>query len=414
MKLSKTLLFVSIAVGLTAGNLLLIKIPTPISKVFAAEDHDDEHGKENHQDEDKNKAVHSEENHQIQNKEAEDHDEAGVVKLSPEQIRVAGIKVTKLTLSRVADTFSAAGEVKLNDYRTVKVTPRISAQIIKRLVRLGDEVEPGQPLVILSSVEMAQAEGELLVADREWRRVKSLGRKVVSEKRYTEARVTRDLASAKVHAYGMSKLEIDNLLNAKNNVSADGTFSLISTIKGRVLMDDFVIGERVEPGRELMVIADESIMWTEAHVRPADAARISSGNSATLETGGKVYPAIVSQIHHTLDETTRTLAVRLDVENKDDHLHPGMFVNVRIQTNTVNQALSVPEDAVLRSPDGDWQVLVQQDEAGEFKAVEVELEYVSDGNAVISGIAPGTSVVTQGAFFVQSELAKSGFDIHNH
>jgi len=342
------------------------------------------------------------------------HEESGAAYLTPEQLKTAGIEVTRLTLGNVAGTLTAPGEVILNDYRTVKITPRIAAQIIERHARLGDNVEQGQPLVTLSSVEMAQAEGKLLVADREWRRVKSLGRKVVSEKRYTEARVNRDQASAKVHAYGMSHDEITSLLDAKSKISADGTFSLVATLKGRILMDDFVIGERVEPGRELMVIADESVMWVEARVRPADAARISSGNPATIKIGNKIFQAKVSQIHHTLDETTRTLAVRLDVENVDDKLHPGMFVNVRIQTNTVIQALSVPESAVLRSPDGDWQVLVQQDEPGEFKAVEVEVKYVSDGKAVIDGIKPGTSVVTQGAFFVQSELAKSGFEVHNH
>jgi len=338
----------------------------------------------------------------------------GGVHLSPEQVKTAGIKVSRLVPRNIAGTFTAPGEVMLNDYRTVKITPRIAAQIIERHTRLGDNVEQGQPLVTLSSVEMAQAEGELLVADREWRRVKSLGRKVVSERRYTEARVSRDQASAKVHAYGMSHEEINKLLDEKSKITADGTFSLIATLKGRVLMDDFVVGERVNPGRELMLIADESIMWVEARVRPADAARISSGNPATIQVGNRIFPATVSQIHHTLDETTRTLAVRLDVENDDDQLHPGMFVNVRIQTSATRQVLSVPESAVLRSPDGDWQVLVEQDEPGKFKAVEIELEYVSDGKAVISGIEPGTPVVTQGAFFVQSELAKSGFKIDNH
>ena len=57
---------------------------------------------------------------------------------------------------------------------------------------------------------------------------------------------------------------------------------------------------------------------------------------------------------------------------------------------------------------------VEQDEAGEFKAVEVDVKHFSNGSAIIEGIKPDTRVVTQGAFFVQSELAKGGFEIHNH
>jgi len=384
INLSKTLLMVSILAGVTTGYQPVTHIINPINSAHAAAG------------------------------DEEEQEENGVVHLTAEQMKTAGIKVSKLTLTDVAGTFTAPGEIMLNDYRTVKITPRISAQIIERHALLGDNVVVGQPLVTLSSVEMAEAEGALLVTEREWLRVKGLGRKVVSDKRYTEARVARDQAKARVRAYGMSDEQIESLLGSKNKVAADGTFSLVATLDGRVLHDDFIIGERVDPGRELMVIADESVMWVEARVRPEDASKISAGNPASILINDAVMPAKVSQIHHTLDETTRTLAVRLEVENTDDHLHPGMFVNARIQTNNKKQALSVPEAAVLRSPDGDWQVLVEQDEAGEFKGVEVELEYVSNGNAVISGIDAGTSVVTKGAFFVQSELAKSGFEIHDH
>ena len=389
MKISKIYLLVVVAV-LGAPTQISLSVFTPVSSVFAEEGHEEEGCEEG------------------------GHEEAGVINLTPEQITTAGIEVTELALSDVANTFIAPGEVQLNDYRTVKITPRISAQIIERHALLGDNVVIDQPLVTLSSVEMAEAEGKLMVAEREWLRVKSLGRKVVSDKRYTEARVNRDQTKARVRAYGMSNEQINSLLDPKGKTVADGTFSLVATLEGRILHDDFIIGERVEPGRELMVIADESVMWVEARVRPEDAGQIRTGNAATIYMNDIAMPATVSQIYHTLDETTRTLAVRLEVKNIDDHLHPGMFVNARIQTDNKQQALSVPEAAVLRSPDGDWQVLVAQDEPGEFKAVEVELEYVSDGKAVITGLEAGTPVVTEGAFFVQSELAKSGFEIHDH
>ncbi|MDQ7073276.1 MAG: hypothetical protein Q9N32_07185 [Gammaproteobacteria bacterium] len=105
------------------------------------------------------------------------------------------------------------------------------------------------------------------------------------------------------------------------------------------------------------------------------------------------------------------------MENKEDSLHAGLFVETQIEISTPqenNRVLLVPEHAVLRSPDGDWQVLVEQDEKGEFKGVEVELLEIRNGQAIIEGLAVGTPVVVNGAFFVQSELAKSGFEIHNH
>lgn len=382
--------------------ILLALTAQPLA--YASGDHDeathteeaghDEHGAEGH-------GGHEEEGHGD-----------GTVSLSPEQMKMADIQVTTLQLQTVAASIHAAGEVKLNAYRTIEVTPRIAAQVIARHARLGDEVNKGQPLVTLSSVEMAEAQGQLQVSYREWQRVKKLGRKVVSARRYTQARVNWDQARARALAYGMSEQEIKAMLNEKR--IADGRFQLVAQQAGRVLHDNFIVGQRVEPGYELMTIADESVMWVEARLTPNDALLIKPGNAARVIIGRHNLAAKVSQLNHALDETTRTLAVRLEVENPDDILHPGMFVETVIQSSNTQRALVLPEAAVLRSPDGDWQIMVEQDEPGEFKPVEVELLQLIDGQAVIEGVQPGTRVVTRGAFFVMSELAKAGFEVHNH
>jgi len=346
-------------------------------------------------------------------KEGDHDEEGGGIKLTAIQMKKAGIVVQAINKQTVSASIIAPGEVMLNAYRTIEITPRIAAQIIKRHARLGDAVKIGQSLITLSSVEMAAAQSELLVADREWKRVSKLGRKVVSGRRYSEARISVAQAVSKVKAYGMSQDQVTKLLNT-NSMEADGTFQLLSTIEGRVLHDNFIVGERVDAGKKLMIISDEKIMWVEARITPDQVRLINIGNSAQINVNNELLTAKVSQIHHTLDETTRTQAVRMVVQNPKDSLHPGMFVSARIQSSEKIQAFAVPESAVMRSSDGDWEIFVEQDEVGEFKSVEIELKRISDGKAIIEGIKTGTRVVTQGAFFVQSELAKGGFEIHNH
>jgi len=314
----------------------------------------------------------------------------------------------------VPSVINAPGEVKFNSYKTASITPRISAQVVDRHVMLGEVIKKGQPVITLSSVEMAEAQGDLLVVDREWKRVKKLGKKVVSARRYTEAKVKWELSKGRVKAYGMTTRQIESLIASEDFSSANGRFDLVASSDGTVLKENYILGQLAEPGQELMRITDEASLWVIANVSPALAYEIKVGNIASVKFNARVFPAKVAQINHSLDETTRTTGIRLLVENMDDALHPGMFVNTQIETTNHSKALVVPEAAVLRSPDGDWQVLVEQDEAGEFKGVEIELVRVSDGKAIISGIKPGTSVVVEGAFFVQSELAKSGFEIHNH
>lgn len=370
-------------------------------------EHHDISQKKPHDDHDDHK---DEEHH---NEEGEkDHDEEGSVHLNPEQMKAANIVVESLSLKEVAMNVRAPGEIKLNAYNTFKVSPRINAQVITRHAKLGDEVLTGQALVTLSSVEMAEAQGQLLLAHKEWKRVQKLGRKVVSARRYITAKVEYEKANANAKAYGMSEKGITALLAQKR--TADGSFQLVAKQDGRILHDKFIIGDYIAPGYELMVIANESTMWVEARVTPNIVSQINIGNPAEILINKQRLPAKVIQLHHTLDETTRTSAVRIEVSNDKDRLHAGMFVTALITTGNQTKALQVPEAAVLRSADGDWQVMVEQDEAGEFKGVEVNVKNISNGNAIIEGIKPGTRVVTQGAFFVQSELAKGGFEIHNH
>jgi len=396
---------------MTIKNYVRILLVSALLNIFSIAQAQSEH--ENHDDHASEETGHDEHASEEAG-HGDEHDEEGVVKLSSEQMKSANIMVTELKPQLVPEFLSAPGEVKFNAYKTVKITPRIAAQVVGRSAKLGDEVKKGQLLLTLSSVEMAEAQGNYLVAHREWLRVKKLGRKVVSERRYTEAKVNWELAKGRIQAYGMTSAQTTQLEKYKDASLANGVFQLIAPQAGRVLRDDFIVGERVEAGQELMVIADESVMWVDARVTPNDAQKIKLGSDALIMVNNDSISAHVSQINHALDETTRTLAVRIEVSNENDRLHPGMFVGARIAVIDKTQALTVPESAVLRSPDGDWQVLVEQDEEGEFKAHEVELDRVTNGQAVISGIKPGSRVVTQGAFFVQSELAKSGFEIHNH
>ena len=344
---------------------------------------------------------------------AEDEHEEGGVHLTPGQLEMAGVVIETLQPRDVVSIIHAPGEIQLNAYATTVVSLRVAAQVVERQARLGDTMEKGQALVTLSSVEMAKAQGDLLVAERDWERVRKLGRDVVSEQRYTEARVAREQARARVRAYGMPDEAIRQLLASGKAELADGHFQLLAPQDGTVIRDDFIVGELAEPGRVLFKISDESVLWVEARLTPDEAAQIQVNARATMEVNGVEIEGRVIQVHHALDEDTRTLGVRIEIPNPDDRLHPGLFVQARIDSATSEQVLAVPGNAVLRSPDGDWQVFVEE-EPGEFEPHEVEIIRTAPEFSVIEGLDPGVRVVTRGAFFIQSELAKSGFEIHNH
>jgi RND family efflux transporter MFP subunit len=345
--------------------------------------------------------------------ETQGHEEEGGVTLTEQQKNAAGIVSEPLSPRRVVSQLRAPGETQLNAYATIKVTPRIAAQIIERHVVLGDAVDVGQPLVTLSSVDMAQAQGDLLVAAREWRRVKKLGRDMVSEQRYTEARVEREQARARAQAYGMTAKQVDKLVESGNAAMANGRFQLLASQAGTVISDDFIVGALVAAGQVLFEVSDESMLWVEARLMPEQADQVRVGASASVVIRGKPILGEVIQVFHALDERTRTLGVRIQIPNLDDRLHPGLFVQALIDASATEQALVIPTNAILRSPDGDWQVFIEH-EPNEFEHREIKIIRSAGDLSVIEGLDPGVNVVVQGVFFLQSELAKSGFSIHNH
>ena len=127
----------------------------------------------------------------------------------------AGIVVSKLATRELAEEIKAPGEVKVDAYSTVLVSPRIEVDGVVAQGEAGRCGEGGQPLVMLSSVQVAETQGALIVAEQDWRRVSALGSQAVSGRRYTEVQVQRDQARARLRAYGLSDGQIQGVLRCR-------------------------------------------------------------------------------------------------------------------------------------------------------------------------------------------------------
>ena len=343
-------------------------------------------------------------------KERNEHDgeDAGdaIVMTADERV-TAGVIVDRVIPRTLNETLRVPAEVVINAYKSARVTPRITAQVVARHVHLGDRVEAGQSLVTLSSVEMAAAQGALIVADREWRRVETLGRQTVSERRYTEAQVARQQALAKVVAYGMTEAQASVLMKSGNASKATGAFYLLAPQAGTVLQDDFIVGELIEPGRVLIDITDESLMWVEARIVPNTLPEIEAGAAARVSVDGVTWvKGKVIQQHHRFDETTRTRGLRIEVENVDDRLHPGQFVEAELVTFTNAPVLAVPLEAVTMI-DG-LPTVFKLVESREFQIETIDAgPTIGDWVVVLAGLKDGDEIAVSGVFHLKSLMLKS-------
>jgi len=336
-----------------------------------------------------------------------EEEESTSVEITAAEQTAAGVTTAKAAKRGLSGQVRMPAEVVINAYQSASVTTRITAQVMARHVRLGDVVEPGQALVTLSSVEMADAQGQFVIADREWQRVRELGKAAVSERRYVEAEIARRQALAKVLAYGMTTEQADRLLASGSAALATGEFDLPAPQLGTVLSDDFVIGELIDPGRVLFRISDETTLWVEASTVPSDLTEFEVGAPARIAHGEDHWiNGRVVQLHHQLDETTRRQGLRIEVDNSDDHLHPGQFVEAEISTGEGPSVLAVPSESITLIKGAPSVVLLE--DGHEFHPQPVETGVSSGGwTEIRSGLSEGDELAVTGVFHVKSLLLKS-------
>ena len=338
-----------------------------------------------------------------------DHDEEEIefVEMTPDERAAAGISTGKVAPRTLSEQVRLPAEVVVNAYQSANVTTRITAQVVTRHVKLGDVVDVGQRLATLSSVDMAEAQGALILAESEWQRVSGLGKQAVSERRYTEAEIARRQAMARVLAYGMTMDEINRLLASGNAALATGEFDLLAPQQGTILTDNFVVGELIEPGRVLFRISDESTLWVEASTIPSDLTEYEIGAPARIAHGDDHWiEGRVVQLHHQLDETTRRQGIRIEVDNTDDHLHPGQFVEAEISTGEGPTVLAIPDHAITLIEG--ISTVFKLEGGDEFHPQAVTTGRSAGGwTEIRRGLAEGDEIAVDGVFDLKSLLLKA-------
>jgi len=337
--------------------------------------------------------------------QGEEHEDGGGLRMSAKERQENGVETARAERRQLSDEALVPGQVTIDLYRSAQITPRIQAQVVERKARLGDMVKKGQPIVTLSSVEMADAQGDVIVATREWERVRELGRDVVSERRYVEAQVGAELARAKVLAYGLTADQAKALAEKQDASRATGLFDLLAPQDGVILSDDFVVGEVVEPGRVLFELTDSNRLWVEAQLSPEQAAHVSVGTPVRVLSDGLELSGKIAQTYQKLDETTRTLPVRIEVSDPETRLRPGQFVNVAVTIGASTQTLAVPSSAIILM---DGKPTVFKIEGDELHPTEILAgESRSGWTAVHAGLEVGDDVATSNVFLLKSLIQKS-------
>ena len=178
-----------------------------------------------------------------------------------------------------------------------------------------------------------------------------------------------------------------------------------SPVAGTVIRIGSRQGQFVTPKTELYMMVDLSQVWVYADVYDYELPWVKLGDEVEMTLAsvpGKTLKGSLAYIYPYAESKTRTTKVRLVFDNRELLLRPDMFAEVSIQSDTLDNAIVIPAESVIRSG-GRTQVFVVRG-PGKFEPRTVKLGIESSGQvAVLEGVAAGEEIVTSAQFLVDSE-----------
>lgn len=304
-----------------------------------------------------------------------------------------------------------------NDHATTVVAP-IGGAVIRVLVSPGQLVSRGEPLALVDSPDYATAVGgyrAAIAAAAATRRVADMDKDLLAHQGVSEreaAQAQSDAATAEANRAAarqtLASLNVDpGLIDAiEHGGRAARNYGGIirAPISGTVVERLINPGQLLQAGAtQAFTIADLSRVWVMAQVFGRDIDNVSLGDSAQIATGSDSASITgkVANISTEVDPNTRSVTVRVAVENRANVLKKQQYVRVSIEAHATTEGLLVPVSAVLHDDENlPFVYLVQRD--GSYARAHVTLGYRTEGRyQVTSGLRAGEHIVADGGLFLQ-------------
>lgn len=339
-----------------------------------------------------------------------------VLTLTADEGATSGVRTAVLEQQTFSDELTVTATIEPAQDRYASIAPRISGKVDKVMVDLGAQVHAGQTLAMVDSIEAgeaqsayAQAMTELSVARSAAERAERLqADQIIPQKDVLRARADLDKAKAIARAAGDRRIAL-GLSGREGDVSkSPSIFPITAPFAGTVVDKKAVRGELAQPDKPLFAIADMSHVWIETNLFEKDLARVKPGAPAVVTVaayGSEAFHGKVTYVSSVMDKETRTVKARVEVPNPEGKLKLGMFANAAISTQGSQNALMLPNEAVVLVQ-GQPTVFVKLGDG--FGTRAVELGDKRQGLVEIKGgVKAGETVVTKGAYALKAKLLKS-------
>jgi membrane fusion protein, heavy metal efflux system len=319
-----------------------------------------------------------------------------------------GIQTTTVKLTSIPDYLDLPAHIEADPTRVVHVFAPAGGRITEMKVRPWDRVEKGKTLAILESSDLARAVADYhkALVDNQVKQ-KALARAAdlyahgaMAEKDYQQAQGDVDMAQAELKAT-REQVQVFGM----DPDHAEKDLRVVAPRSGVILDVGAAPGEfskSLDAPAPLCTIADITTIWAVGDIYEKDLATAKSGLPADVSLNA--YPeqhwaGRVSVVSDAVDPATRTLHVRVVLENPRAQIKPQMFGRIRILRSS-SPGILVPSAAVIREG-GDAYIFVEKTNS-RFERRNVKLGRSLDGLLeILSGVQPGATVISEGALLLK-------------
>ncbi|MDZ4801651.1 MAG: efflux RND transporter periplasmic adaptor subunit [Bryobacteraceae bacterium] len=368
---------------------------------------------------------------------AADKKKAGEITLTEESQKTAGIQTVAVKPERLSETLQATGQFTVNEDQTWSVGALLDGRIVSVAARVGDRVKAGAVLARIHSHEVHDARAAYKSADLELARAKMAegyalrlrdrARRLFDLKAGSQQELDAaeaglrnaqsavrdaDVKVEKERTHIVEFLEIPIQEEVHSGADEDDYVPVKAPAAGMVIERKATPGTVVSSGNEIFRITSTESLWMMANVNEADLGQLRIGQAVRILVRAfpnRPFRGKILRLGEQLDATTRTLQVRVFVENPGNILKPEMFATAEIESGDTREALFVP-DSAAQDLNGSRVVFVRTGpQTFEPRSIEV-VRTMNNTMEVAAGLKAGDIVVVKGSFVLKSQLLKSSLE----
>jgi Cu(I)/Ag(I) efflux system membrane fusion protein len=310
------------------------------------------------------------------------------VTLTPQRRSLLGVRSEEVRQAAIEKTVRAIGTVAADERRTAHIHAKFEGYVERLYVDFtGMLVKKGDPLLSIYSPELMATQQEYLLALK-------AQRQLAESQMPSVVQGSADLLEAAKERLRLWDISAADIAEIERT----------GTVRRALDLHAVVQGMRIMPADTLFEIADLSRVWMMADVYDSDISAVRVGSVADITVSslpGRHWSGAVTFVSPTVDEKTRTIKVRIEVDNQSGALKPDMFGDVLLKTSS-GTGLVVPDSAVIDTGDRTLVFLDRPDGSIVPRQVQLGLR-LADGYQVLSGLTQGDRVVTAANFLLDSE-----------